>query len=82
MRNNYEQLSGICREVSTAKEAQWIEKLLIIYRVYRNFIDGLSSCREAIEIESQESQWIKIAITAIEKRSSIGSIDSLAIERY
>ena len=35
--------------------------------------------REAIEIESQ---WIKIAITAIEKRSSRGLIDSLAIKRY
>ena len=38
--------------------------------------------QEAIEIESQESRWIEIAITAIEKRSSRGSIDSLVVERY
>ena len=25
------------------------------YRAYRNFLDGSSSCRKAIEIESQES---------------------------
>ena len=38
-------------------------------------------CRAAIEIESQESRWIEIVITAIEKGSLKGSIDSLAIER-
>ena len=38
--------------------------------------------RVAIEIESQESRWIETAITAIEKRSSKNSIDSLAVERY
>ena len=40
------------------------------------------SCWEAIEIESQESRWIEIAITAIEKRSLSDSIDSVAVERY
>ena len=58
--------------------SHWIESC----RAYRNFLDGSSSCRAAIEIESQESRWIEIAITAIEKRSSRGSIDSLAVERY
>ena len=37
--------------------------------------------REAIKTNSQKPRWIKIAITAIEKGSSSGSIDSLAIER-
>ena len=41
------------REVSKAKKARWIEKLLSIYRAYRNFLDGSSSCREANEIVSQ-----------------------------
>ena len=40
-------------------------------------IETSSMDREAIEFESR---WIKIAITAIEKRSSKGSIDSLAVE--
>ena len=52
------------------------------YRTSKNFLDRSSSCREAIEIESQESRWIEITITAIEKGSSKGSINSLAIERY
>ena len=52
------------------------------YWASRNFLDGSSGCRAAIEIESQESRWIEIAITAIKKGSSKGSIDSLAIERY
>ena len=38
--------------------------------------------REAVEPDSQQPQWIKIAITAIEKGSSRGSIDSLAVESY
>ena len=37
--------------------------------------------QEAIETNSQKSRWIKIAIIAIEKGSSRGSIDSLAVER-
>ena len=37
--------------------------------------------REAIDPDSQKPRWIEIAITAIEKRSLRGSIDSLAIER-
>ena len=41
-------------------------------------IETSSMDREAIEFESR---WIKIAITAIEKRSSKGSIDSLAVEK-
>ena len=45
-------------------------------------IETSSMDRVAIEIESQESRWIEIAITAIEKRSSKNSIDSLAVERY
>ena len=52
------------------------------YRASRNFLNGSSSCREAIEIESQESRWIEITIIAIEKGRSKGSIDSLAVERY
>ena len=52
------------------------------YRAYRNFFNGSSSYRTTIEIESQDSQWIEIAIIAIEKRSSKGSIDSLVVERY
>ena len=39
------------------------------------------SCRAAIEPDSQKPQWIEIAITTIEKRSSRGLIDSLAVER-
>ena len=38
--------------------------------------------REAIETNSQKPRWIKIAITAIEKGNSRGSIDSLAVEMY
>ena len=70
------------REVSIAKGPRWIEKLLSIYQAYRNFLDGLSRCSEAIQIKSQESRWIEFAIITIEKRSSKGSIDSLVVERY
>ena len=38
--------------------------------------------REAIEPDSQQPQWIKIVVTTIEKGSSRGSIDNLAIGRY
>ena len=38
--------------------------------------------REAIEPDSQQPQWIKIVVTTIEKGSSRGSIDSVAVERY
>ena len=38
--------------------------------------------REAIKTNSQKLRWIKIVITAIEKGSSRGSIDSLAVKRY
>ena len=38
--------------------------------------------QEAIETNSKKPRWIEIVITAIEKGSSIGSTDSLAIERY
>ena len=38
--------------------------------------------REAIKTNSQKLRWIEIAITAIKKGRSRGSIDSLAIERY
>ena len=76
-----EQLSRNCREVSTTKWPRWIEKLLSIYQIYRNFLDGSRSCRATIEIESQESRWIEITITTIEKGSLKGSIDSLAVER-
>ena len=69
------------REVSTTKWPRWIEKLLSIYQIYRNFLDGSRSCRATIEIESQESRWIEITITTIEKGSLKGSIDSLAVER-
>ena len=37
--------------------------------------------REAIEPDSQQPQWIKIVVTTIEKGSSRGSTDNLAIER-
>ena len=52
------------------------------YRVYKNFLDGSRSCREAIETNSQKLRWIEIAITVVEKRRLRGSRDSLAIERY
>ena len=77
-----EELSSNYREVSTANKVRWIEKLSSIYRAYRNFLDGSSSYLASIKIESQESRWIEIVITAIEKESSKGSIDSLAIKRY
>ena len=38
--------------------------------------------RETIETNSQKLRWIKIAITAVEKGRSRGSIDSLTVERY
>ena len=76
------ELSRSYREVSIAKWPRWIEQLLRIYRAYKNFLDRSRSCRTAIKIESQESRWIEIAITAIKKRSSRGSIDSLAVKRY
>ena len=62
-----EELSRICREVSTAKRARWIEKLSTIYQASRKFLNGSSSCWEAIE-------------NGI-KRSWKGSIDSLAVKR-
>ena len=37
--------------------------------------------REAIETNSQNFRWIEIAIIAIEKGRSKGSINSLAVER-
>ena len=37
--------------------------------------------REAIKTNSQKPRWIEIAITAIEKGSSRGLIDSLAVKR-
>ena len=43
--------------------------------------ETFSMDREAIETNSQKSRWIEIAIIAIEKGSSKGSIDSLAVER-
>ena len=52
------------------------------YRVYRNFLDRSKSCQEAIKLDSQKPQWIEIAITTMEKKSSRGSIDSLTVERY
>ena len=38
--------------------------------------------REAIETISQKPRWIEITITAVEKGSSRGSIDSLDVKRY
>ena len=63
---------GRYREVSRIKNSQ----MELLRGVHSNLT---SMDREAIEFESR---WIKIAITAIEKRSSKGSIDSLAVERY
>ena len=77
-----EELLRIYQEVPTKKGTQWIGKLSSIYRASRNFRDGSSSCRATIKIESQESRWIEIAIIAIKKGSSTGSIDSLVVERY
>ena len=51
------------------------------YQAYRNSLNGSRNCRAPIEPDSQKPRWIEIAITAIEKRSSRGLIDSLAIER-
>ena len=76
------ELSRSYREVSTTKWPRWIEKLLSIYRAFRNFLDGSRSCWVAIETNSQNLRWIKIAITSVEKGRSRGSIDSLAIEGY
>ena len=39
------------------------------YRACKNFLNGSSSCREAIEIESQESRWIEIVITLSRKEA-------------
>ena len=72
------ELSNNYREVSTAKGLDGSRS----YRASKNFLDGSSSCRATIKIESQESRWNEIVITAIEKGSSKGSIDSLAVERY
>ena len=65
---------------SIQKLPRWIENLSSIYQVYRNFFDGSKICWEAIEPNSQKPRWIEIAITTIKKRSSRGSIDSLAVE--
>ena len=68
--------------MSTTNKLRWIEKLSSIYQAYKNFLNGLSSCQEAIETNSQKLRWIEIAITVVKKRRSRGSIDSLAVERY
>ena len=65
------------QEVSTTNKLRWVKK----NQASRNFLDGSSSCQVAIEIESQESRWIEIAITVNKKGSSKGLIDSLTIER-
>ena len=57
---------------SIQKLPQWIEWLL---RSYWDWISRISTI-------SMDSQWIEFAITAIEKRSSRGLIDTLAVERY
>ena len=75
------ELSRCYWEVSTAKWPQWIEKLSSIYWAYRNFLDRSRSCWEAIQKNSQKLQWIKIAITAVEKGGSRGSINSLSIKK-
>ena len=64
-----------------AKSLWWIEKLSSKYRGDINFLDESRSCREVIKTNSQKPRWIEIAITAIEKESSRGSIDSLAVEK-
>ena len=38
--------------------------------------------QEAIETNSQKPRRTEIAITVVKKRSSRGSIDSLAVERF
>ena len=75
------ELLSNCQEASTAKWPWRIKQLSRIYQAYRNFLDGSRIYREAIELDSQKSRWIKIAITTIEKGSSRGSIDSLAVKR-
>ena len=52
------------------------------YRESIKHIETSSMDQEAIETNSKKPRWIEIVITAIEKGSSIGSTDSLAIERY
>ena len=86
--------NNACKRISTDQKAQsteqlssrsqprWIENLSRIYQPDRKFLDGSRIYLAGIEIESQESRWIEIAITFIEKRSSRGSIDSLAVKRY
>ena len=64
-----------CKELKTQDRA--------IEKVSKGVHSKMTSMdREAIKIESQESRWIEIVITAIKKGSSKGSIDSLAVERY
>ena len=75
------ELSRSYQEVSIAKWPQWIEKRSSIYRAYKIFFDGSKSYQEAIETTSKKLQWIKIAITAVKKGRSRGSIDGLPVER-
>ena len=69
-----EELLRVYREVSIAKGARWIKKLSSIYWASRKFLNGSSSCQEAIE---NATKAIENAI----KRSWKSLIDSLAIER-
>ena len=82
IKNSQMELLRSYQKVSIAKEPQWIEKLSSIHQAYRNFLNGSSIYRESIEQKYQNPRWIQIMIIAIEKRSSRGSIDSLAVERY
>ena len=52
------------------------------YRASIEHTETSSMDREAIEKNSQKLRWIEIAITAIKKGNSRGSIDSLAVKRY
>ena len=83
---------GKCWELKFARRSNWVaikrcpqQKGLNGSKSYQTSIEHTETSlmdQEAIEIESQESRWIEIAITTIEKRSSRGSIDSLVVERY
>ena len=75
------ELSRSYQEVSIAKWPQWIEKRSSNYRAYKIFFDGSKSYQEANETTSKKLQWIKIAITAVKKGRSRGSIDGLPVER-
>ena len=62
---------GAVKNLSMVKSPRWIEILLRIYRLDRNFLDGSKSYWDKV----QKARWIENAIRYVEIRSSRGSID-------